>query len=500
MKERLRAVFERLIPRGSVAERTVKSGVWMTALKVANRGFQMLMLVILARLLAPRHFGLLGIALVSLAATKQFTNIGVNAALIHNNEDNVDSYLDTTWSLEAGRGLLLFGVLFLGAPYIAGFFGEPRATWVVRLIGLNPLLYGLRNPAVVYFSKDLAFHKEFVYSASGGLAQFVVGVGWALLSPTVWALVAAFVASELVRTVLSYLLDDYRPWPRFDWADARELIDYGKWITTGSIIYFLYSRGDDAFVGWFLSATALGFYQYAYQLADAPSTEVSESISRITFPAYAELQEDSAKLRDMFLKTTRFTAFLAFPMALGIALVTPSFVPAVLGAEWTPMIRTMQLLALYGLFHAITRNFGSLWKAIGRPDLVTKLGVVRVVCIGALIWPATATWGIEGTAAVVVGVYMFPMLPIDVYFIGRTTGMRMRDVYREFAYPGIAAVTMFGLLWAARSAVSLPPLVEFLLLVPAGVIVYALASFLLDRRFDWGMRRNLEAIVGGVAR
>ncbi len=500
MKERLRGWLERLIPSGSVADRTIKSGFWMSGMQVSNRVFQILMLIILARLLAPRHFGLLGIALVSLTATKQFTNIGVNAALVHNKDDDVDSYLDTTWCLEGGRGLLLFGILFIGAPYIAGFFNEPGATWVVRLIGLNPLLYGLRNPAVVYFTKDLAFHKEFVYSASGGLAQFVVGVGWALLSPTVWALVAAFVASELVRTILSYVLHGYRPWPSFDWDHARELVDYGKWITAGSIIYFLYSRGDDAFVGWFLSATALGFYQYAYQLADAPSTEVSETISRITFPAYAELQEDSAKLREMFLKTTRFTAFLAFPMALGIALVTPSFVPAVLGADWTPTILTMQLLAMYGLLHAITRNFGSLWKAIGRPDLTTKLGVVRVLSIGALIWPATAMWGIAGTAMTVVGVYLFPMLPLDVYFIARTTEIRIVEVLREFLYPAVAGGTMFGVLWLARSVLSVPPLVEFLLLIPAGVTLYAAVSLLLDRQFDWGMRRNLESILAGVAR
>lgn len=126
-------------------------------------------------------------------------------------------------------------------------------------------------------------------------------------------------------------------------------------------------------------------------------------------------RSDIDELRKALIQTTRLTAFVAFPLAFGITLVTPSFVPVVLGAEWEPMIVTMQILALYGLMHAITRNFGAVWKALGRPDYIAKLGFLRVCCIALLIWPATARWGIEGTALVVVGVYIIPMLPIDVY-------------------------------------------------------------------------------------
>ena len=498
MKRLLLRVLRRSIPSGSIAEQSIKSGIWMTGIKVLNRVFQLLMLIVLARLLAPRDFGLMGIALLTLAGIKGFTDIGINAALIHDKRENIDSYLNTVWCLEAGRGLLLFLILFFSAPYIAAFFGEPVATDLIRVIGLTPLVYGLRNPAVVYFRKDLAFHKEFAYQTSGGLVQFLVGVGYALFSPTVWALVFAFLSTEVARTSLSYVMHGYRPWPRFRWDAAAELIDYGKWITASSIVYYLYSKGDDAFVGWYLSATALGFYQYAYQLADAPSSEISETISSVTFPAYSKLQDNPSRLREAFLATTRFTAFLTVPMAFGIALITPSFVPVVLGDEWLPMVLTMQLLALYGLLHALTRNFGSIWKAVGRPDIITKLGLIRVVCIAIFIWPATARWGIEGTAFVVVAVYFFPLLPLDVYFVSKFTHVAVVDVFREFWYPFVAGTTMFGVLWVALLFVDVPAIVELIILIPAGAVVYAGAAFVLDHRFNWGIRGNLESIVKGV--
>lgn len=499
MIDRIRALLRRLTPSGTIVQQTVKSGVWMSATQLSSRFLQVLMLVILARLLEPRHFGLMGIALLTLSATQKFTEIGLNAALIQQRQENVDDYLDTTWCLEIGRGLLITAVLFVIAPWIATLFGEPDATNLIRMIGLSPLLFGLRNPGVIYFLKDLDFHRNFTYRASGDVAQFVVGVGYALVSPTAWALVFAFVSRDLVRLGLSYLLHDYRPWPLFDVGVARELIDYGKWITGSSIIHFLYSEGDDAFVGWFLSATALGFYQYAYRMGDMASSEVSEVIAGVTFPAYSKLQDDTEQLRSALLQTTRLTAFVTFPIAFGLALVAPSFVPAVLGTEWNPMIPAMQILAIYGLLHSLTRNFGSLWKAVDRPDLMAKLGVVRIVLIALLIWPATARWGFVGTALVVVGVYVFPMLPLDVYVTAKLTDGRSIQFYREYWYPFVAASVMFGSLWYVRGWLSVPPLVEFLLLVPAGVVVYVLSALLIEYRFDWGIGQNVRTLIDGLA-
>ncbi|WP_435092690.1 lipopolysaccharide biosynthesis protein [Halorubrum sp. N11] len=498
MRDRLRELVKRAIPSGSVIQRTVKSGIWVTATKMAVRLSQILMLIVLARLLDPRAFGLMGIALLVLSAIRRFTDIGINAALIQDKQENVDEYLNTTWCLEAARGLLIFGVLALVAPFIAGFFDEPGATNLIRVLGLSALLYGLRNPAVVYFQKDLSFHKDFVFKSSGSVVQFVVGVGYALYSPTVWALVFATVGRSFSKFLLSYVLHEYRPWPTFDMAIARRLIDYGKWITGASIVGFVYSEGDDAFVGWFLNATSLGFYQYAYRLADMPASEVSGIISEITFPAYSRLQGDLDELRGALLHTTRLTAFIAFPLSFGIAVVAPSFVPAVLGDEWRPMITAMQILALYGLLHAITRNFGAIWKALNRPDYIVKTGLLRVACIAVLIWPATARFGIEGTALVVVGVYAFPMLPLDVYLSARMVNARQRQLYAEYLYPFVAASVMFVTLWYGASATNLTPLVEFLVLVPSGAVVYIAVAYLLERQFDWGIERNLRMISDGL--
>jgi len=474
------------------------SGIWATLTNVSGRLLQVLMLIVLARVLTPAQFGLMGIALLMLSISKRFTNIGINAALIRKADEDVDGYLNTTWLLEIARGVLIFGVLFLTAPFVADFFGEPRATNLIRAIGFVPVIAGLRNPAVVYFEKDLEFHRDFLYNTGGAIAQFVVGVAVALYSPSVWALVAASLSRPLVKTPLSYALHDYRPWPSFDLDAARELVDFGKWMTGASILYWVGREGDDAFVGWFLSATALGFYQYAYRLADMPATEMSQIVSQVTFPAYSAVQGDIAALQSALLQSTRFVAFLAFPMSFGIALVAPSFVPVVLGSQWTPMIVTMQLLALYGLCHAITGNYGEVWKTLDRPDLILKTSGLRVLVFALFILPATARWGIEGTAFVITATYVFPILPLDIYLTAKLTELRSLDLYREYVYPFVGSLTMFGTLWYVRSLLDVTPLVELAILVPAGALVYAAATLLLESQFEWGIVGNLRMIADEI--
>ncbi len=500
MKDRLRELFQTLVPRGSVFQQAAKGGIWMTVIRAFSQGSNLLMLLILARLLSPRYFGILGIAMLTLSASKRFTNIGINTALVQQKAEDVDEYLNTAWVLKISRGVLIGVVLFLTAPFIARFFGEANSglTTVIRVIGLSPLIYGLQNPAVVYFQKDLDFHKEFIYQTTSSFVQFCVGIGYALVSPTVWALVAGFISVNVSKVVLSYALHDYRPWPSVDRGALSELIDYGKWITGSSITQFIHSEGDDVFVGWFLSATAVGFYQYAHKIADMPATQFTEVISTVTFPAYSKLQDDPAALRDAVFGTTRLVAVVAFPISVGMALIAPSFVPVVLGEEWKPMILPLQLLSVFGLLHAITRHFGGVFNALNRPDYNMKLDTIRIVCLAIVIWPATARWGLAGTAGAVIGVYLFPMFPLDVYAVSTLLKTHPRNILFEYAYPAVGAAVMFGGIWFMHTLITVSPLVELILTVPAGAVVYTLSVLLLDTLFSWGIKQDLRHVVAEV--
>ena len=495
MRRWIEAIKRALNTQGSITRQSVTSGIWVMLMNIFHRGFQLSMVIILGRLLSPREFGIIGIALLVISTLERFSQLGLTDALIYNEKKDVDDYLDTTWILNIVRGAVIAGLLILIAPYLAELFDEPRLTDVLPLLAVGPLIEGARNPAVVYFKKDLDFHKQFVYEVSQGIGLFVVGVGYALVNPTIWALVFAYLSTSTVAFLISYLIDEYRPKPTFDLAQAKEMVNYGKWITGASITNLIRTQGDDAFVGWFLNSTALGFYQMAYRFSNAPATEISQVISNVAFPAYSKVQDDLSALRTGFFRVVRLSILIAAPAGVGIAVVAPTFVRAFLGAEWLPMVPVMQILALYAVPRALGSTFGTVWRAIGKPDYVPKLEAVSIVIIAIFIYPATSMYGIVGTAALLFVVLAFIMLPIHTYVTVSSLEITMMSVVREVVYPFGASVIMGMVVLSVRSQLALQSdILEFVILVLVGIIGYIAAVLLLVIQFDWEIIQEVREI------
>lgn len=502
---RLRDIITRLIPTGGTTERVVKGAIWAMGQNAFGRILQLAMLVVLARLIGPQQIGLVGVGLLALNGLKKFTDIGLNAALVQDENENVDEHLNTVWILEIARGLLITSVLYVTAPFIANILADQliqETTTLIRFIGLSPLLLGFRNPGMVYFQKNLDFHKQFVYRVGGDMATVAVAIGWALVEPTAMSLAAGYVAADVVRLIGSYLLHDYRPSLNFSRESAGKLINYGKWITGSSMLYFLYSEGDDAFVSAFLGTSALAFYQYAYRFSNAPATELTSVISSVMFPAFSKLQNDADQLRNAFKKTLRVNAFISAPVAFGIAVVAPDFVMVFLGEQWTSMILPMQILAGYGFLRALGQTFGPIWKAMGRPDILAKLGFLRVCLIAVTIYPVTVTWGygIAGTAAVVTVIYIFPMMPLDIYLASSMLDIHPFETVREMGFPVIASTVMAGVVWYVDASLQFSSIVELPINILVGAVTYVAVIALIERWFHWGITSNIRGIVASARR
>lgn len=498
LKRRLKRLLTPLIPEGDLATQTIRSGFWEGAINVSNRLLELLVLVVLARLLAPEDFGLIGIALLTMGALDRLSRLGVDQALIYNRAENVDRYLNTVWTLRMVRGFVLSGVGIAAAPAVASVFGEPRATPLIRFIAVSLLVDGLANPGTVYFEKDLQFHRRFVYKLSSGMTNFCVALGYALVSPNVWALAFGFVAARVARVIASYALHSYRPVLRFDTERAREMVEYGKWITATNIVYFILEEGDDFVVGWLVGTAALGFYQMAYRVGNAPATEVTQVIGNVIYSAFSKIQDNTATLRDAFVRTIHVTSLVSFPMAAGIVVVAPVFVRGVLGEDWLPMVTTMQILAVYGLLLSLSVSFHQLWKALGRPDYVTKIGFLRLVSMLILIGPAATRYGLEGVALTITGVHLAVALPIDIYLVKQMIDLNRSRLLSASGYPLLSSLVMATVVYGLRHSLHLgSSIVKLVLLVATGVISYVIVAVGFMTVFDWQLRQDIDVIIDG---
>ncbi len=482
IKERAKNLLQ---PGEGLYQRTVRSGAWAFALRITEQVFSIARLIILARVLAPNDFGLMGIALLAMMALETFSQSGFQQALIQKKE-NIKDYLDAAWTVSALRGLVLFAVLFFLAPYVAIFFKAPIATPLIRVVGLAALLQGLTNIGVLYFQKELEFNKQFIYRASGTLADFVVAVSAALILKSVWALVFGLLAGNFVRLVVSYLVHPYRPHFKLDMAKTKELFGFGKWILGSSILVFLITQGDDIFVGKLLGVTLLGFYQMAYRISNAPATEITHVVSQVTFPAYSKLQDNLPGLREGYLKTLQLTAFISIPLAAGIFILAPEFTTIFLTEKWIPMVPAMQVLALAGLMRSIQATTGPIFYAVGKPRIETRWQVVRLVVLAASIYPLTFYWGILGAS---IGVCLSTLISTIgfSFMVINVTRCGIKNFGKIIILPLVSGVIMVSAIFALKASVNTVGIREFLLFAALGILAYLTITFLQDKFSRYGM-------------
>ena len=473
-------------PGENLSQRAVRGGFWVFSLRIVQQLFGLARLIILARILAPHDFGLLGIALLTMATLETFSQTGFQAALVQKKED-INSHLDAAWTVLILRGFILFAILYLIAPYAANFFNAPEAKPIIQVIGFSVLLQAFTNIGVLYFQKELEFNKEFVYQFAGTLADFIVAVSAVLILRNVWALVFGLLAGNAARFIVSYLIHPYRPHLSSDLGKAKELFGFGKWILGSSILIFLITQGDDIFVGKLLGVTALGFYQLAYRISNMPATEISKVISQVTFPAYSKLQDDISNLREAYLKVLHLTAFLSFPIAGLIFVLAPDFTKIFLGEKWMYMVPAMQVLVLAGLVRSIMATTGPIFRAVGKPEIETKWQIVRLSVLAALIYPLTIKYGILGTSIVVfvsafVSTIGFSSMAIEV------TKCKLKEFSKMIVLPLINGVIMVLIIAILKNNVNDVGILEFILFISVAILTTMSITYLFDKFLNYKMQ------------
>ena len=485
--KRVRKLLE---PGEGLHQRAVRSGAWVFALKITDQLFGLIRLIVLARVLAPHDFGLMGIALLAMATLQTFTATGFQAALIQKKE-RAEEYLNVAWTIHIVRGLALSIILFFAAPYVAIFFDATLATPIVRVIGISVLLQGFSNIGVLYFEKELEFGKQFFYQLSGTLAYFVVAVSAALILRSVWALVFGLLAASVVRLIVSYFIHPYRPRPSLDWGKAKELFTFGKWILGAAIAQFLFDQGDDIFVGKLLGVTFLGFYQMAYRVSNTLTTELTGVISQVAFPVYSKLKDNLPSLREAYLKVLQLTAFLSIPLAAGIFIVAPEFTQIFLTEKWMPMVPALQMLALFGLLRSISATTGEMFYGVGKPQIVTRWALIRFGVLAAAIYPLTIQWGIMGTSLAVLLAQIVLTIGCS-YMVIKITECGFKSFSRLITLPLISTAIMVLLLYGLKATFLTIGIGHLILLIVAGITTYFGVTYLLDRFCNYGMRSLIK--------
>lgn len=391
----------------------VRGVSWIVVLRIFMRTLSFFKTIILARILTPSQFGVYGIALIVLGFLEIMTETGVNVILVQ--EKETDKFINSAWFVSIVRGIIISLVIIICAPYIAVFFNSPDSILLLYAISIVPFIRGFINPSVVKFQKQLDFNKEFYYRSVVFALDSIAGVLFTVVLKNPIGIIYGLIAGAIIETLLSYLI--VKPVPRLSLNTEyiKLIFNRGKWITTSSILNYLFHNTDKIIIGRFMGSAPLGTYQLAYSVAILPITEIADVFSRVTFPVYAKIALDKNRLKKAFLKTFLVTIILTMPFGLLLLFFSNEIINFLLGEKWIKIAEFLPILAIFGMIRGISGSTSALFLAVKKQEYITMVTFVSFIGIVIPVIPMVINYGMVGAAlSALIGSLI--ALPVMTYF------------------------------------------------------------------------------------
>jgi O-antigen/teichoic acid export membrane protein len=387
----------------SLKTRAIQGVFWAATSIFGARLLNLLATLILAKLLAPSDFGLVAIAHLVVMTAQVFRDLGLAQALIYRSDDAKEA-ANTAFFLVIAWGMLLYLLISIIASRIALFFSEPSAKLVIQGMALTLIISSLGTVPAALLEKELEFRKKVLPEIISTAGYALTAIGLAAAGLGVWSIVWGRIGQAALTVVLMWTASRWRLKLSFDRHVAGEILNYGKHILGSFILNIVFLYIDNVYVGRLLGITALGFYAFAFDLANLPMQSVTAIIHKVSFPTYVKLREDRGSLASAYLQSLKLTSLITFPAAMGLAILSPDLLWVLYADKWASSMVLVQILSFYGLFRSIGGLPSNIFLATGKQHLLPRLQLVYVGTVAVLLWPATRWLGTMGTSLVMTSV------------------------------------------------------------------------------------------------
>ncbi len=464
------------LEKAALKDKFLGGAAWVTITQAAVHVGQFALVAGLAHLLTPGDFGILALCLVVTGTSAIFRDIGLPSAVIQLPVLR-EGHKNAAFWVSLATAAAVAAAVYFGAPTLASLLRDDRVVPALRVLsaGLIVNAFGLIPAALLTRAMD--FRRLGICDVAQVAANAAVAVPMALAGCGYWSLVFGSLAGDAARASFAFAFAPWRPARRFGRRDARELMSFGLNVTGAGFAHSLRSYLDKFLVGRFLGTSFLGGYNLAFALITAPQRRITWIVSRLTFPAFAAIQNDDERIRRIYAKAVKLVVFLAAPVAVGLFFMADDFVRVVYGPQWLFTIPVIKVMSAATLFYAVGTSAGSVFLAKGRADLEFKASVFMTVLL-ALAVAIGLKWGSLGIAAAIVA-YAAVGYAVVIAVVLRLIGMKWGAFLKLFA-PGVLAAASFGTAaWAVRAAWSQDGgLARLLVTAAAGAITYGAVLWL----------------------
>jgi len=455
-------------------DRSLLHGIaWTSGAKWAGQLVAWASTLIVARLLTPEDYGLVGMASIYLGVITLVSEFGLGSAVI-TLRDLSEEQVAQLNGLSLLVGVGSFALSGAAAIPLGRFFHAPELPAVVVAMSTAFVITAFQTVPFALLQRHMRFRALALVETGRAVLLAVSMVAFALLGLRYWTLVIGGVLSAALSTGATLALRRHR----FAWPRRRSLahaMTFSGNVLVGRLSWYAYSNADFLVAGRILGKAALGLYELGWNLATVPIDKITGLVGQVTPAVFSAVQSDYAALRRYLLRITEALALLTFPACLGMALVAPDFVLLTLGGKWQGAIAPLQLLALSAAFRAVTPLLPQVLNAVGKSRLAMQYAVVCAVVLPAGFYLLGKRWGTVGLA--LVWVLVFPILVRPAYRrVLETIELSTREYLRALWPAASSALVMGAAVLAVKvtAGESVSRALSFGAQVVAGAAVYAL--------------------------
>ncbi len=356
--------------------------------------------IILARILFPEDFGLYGLTLIVIRFGRRLTNFGFSTVLIQKKEIDKKE-IDTVFTASLAINLLVFGVLFVGAPYFSQFVHSARVINLVRVISISFILNTFIMTAESLLKRELNFKGISIARSARSITSYSIAIVLALLNFGVWSLIIGEVASVFVNMVLVIIFACFVPRLYFKMSIFKNLYSYGMRVSFVQYLNYFINNIDYLLIGRFLGTEALGYYERAFNLMDMTRRQVGRSMNEALFSAFSRIKEDAERVVKNLRQVLSYTSLVAYPILIALIFMAPSLVYNLYGPKWVNTIIPLQIMCVSGLVKTIISTFFPVIFAMDFINKRIKAQIIYLILLGGMIL-LFIPYGINGVAVAVV--------------------------------------------------------------------------------------------------
>lgn len=357
--------------------KTIFAMFWSFFDMFSRQGISLIVQIILARILLPEHFGLIGMLYIFIALSQVLVNSGLDQALIREKKiSNRD--LSTVFYFNLIISFGIYTILFFMAPIISAFYNEPELVLIIRILMLGTIINAMTIVQRVIMIRSIKFKVQSIATIIATITSGLLAITMALNGFGVWSLVWQQLISQFLIMLILFIYNKWIPELIFDKHLFKYYYLFSYKLLIANMLDNIEQNSYQVIIGKLFPASQLGYYTNAKKFSDVLTHSLSNSVQRVAYPVLSNLQDDKKELTNKYVTLIRISAFIYFPIVIFSAGVSPIFIPLLLGEKWQDSVILFQLLSFGAMLYPINALNLNVLKVVGRSDLFLKLSIVRL--------------------------------------------------------------------------------------------------------------------------